>query len=341
MSAIGSHRRDDLDRAKGLAIVLVVFGHLVAREGPAGVGWYEPLRQAVYLFHMPFFLFLSGYAAGLSGAADAREWRELARRLAGRLLIPFAAFGLLILAGKLALGGALAVDNMPASAWAGLRALVWDTGNSPATSVWYLLALFVFSVATPVIRSRGGLNALLGVAALLYLLPAPQLLYLDRVCGYFLFFAVGALAAHRQSAWDAAVDRWRWPVSASLVVVLCLAGSGAWPFAGVPAKAWLLVAGLAAMPALHGVCRAWTSSRLLWLGQRAFPVYLLNTICIGLAKAALIPVLGWDAAYFPLVAAALMAAGLLGPLALAGVARVTVARAGGWFPARPASVGSR
>ncbi len=60
-------RRADIDSAKGLAILLVVFGHLVARADPAGVTWYEPLRRAVYAFHMPFFLYLSGLVAVLSG----------------------------------------------------------------------------------------------------------------------------------------------------------------------------------------------------------------------------------------------------------------------------------
>ena len=53
-------RRLDLDRAKGIAILLVVLGHIVAREQPPGVEWYEPFRYAVYRFHMPFFLYLSG-----------------------------------------------------------------------------------------------------------------------------------------------------------------------------------------------------------------------------------------------------------------------------------------
>jgi fucose 4-O-acetylase-like acetyltransferase len=341
MPRIATQRRDDLDRAKGLAIILVVFGHLVAREGPVGVGWYEPLRQAIYLFHMPFFLFLSGYAARLSGATEARDWADLVRRRAARLLVPFAAFGLLILGGKLALGGVLAVDNLPASPWAGLRALIWDTGKSPATSVWYLLALFVFSVATPPLRRLGGAWALLGVAAALYALPVPPLVYLDRVCGYFLFFVVGVLAADRTGDWDAAVDRQRWLALAAFGTILGLAWTGVLAGSGLPGKASMLVAGLAGMPALHGLCRAWASTVLLWFGQRAFPIYLLNTICIGLAKAALVPALGWDAAHFPVIAAALMAAGLFGPLVLSAMAGVIAARAGGWFPTRPVSAGSR
>ena len=64
-------RRLDLDRAKGYAILLVVAGHLVANTAPEGAGWYEPLRYALYRFHMPFFLYLSGTVAVLSGVLAA------------------------------------------------------------------------------------------------------------------------------------------------------------------------------------------------------------------------------------------------------------------------------
>ena len=102
----------ELDRAKGLAIILVVFGHLVAREDPAGVAWYGPLRMVVYLFHMPFFFYLSGYVAVLAGL-DRASWRDLLGRRAVRLLGPFLGFGLAILLGKLALGPFVMVHNLP------------------------------------------------------------------------------------------------------------------------------------------------------------------------------------------------------------------------------------
>src|SRR3954454_9293214 len=76
-------RRLDLDRAKGYAILLVVAGHLVANTAPEGSGWYEPWRYALYRFHMPFFLYLSGTVAVLSGvltAAPASWPRQVLRR---------------------------------------------------------------------------------------------------------------------------------------------------------------------------------------------------------------------------------------------------------------------
>ena len=91
--------------AKGLAIILVVFGHIVARQDPAQVQWYEPLRRAIYAFHMPFFLYLSGFVAAASGflGRGRAGFGDALKRRAQRLLLPFFALGLLILAGKLSL----------------------------------------------------------------------------------------------------------------------------------------------------------------------------------------------------------------------------------------------
>ena len=55
------NRLYDIDRAKGLAILLVVLGHLVARgEPPKDADWYLFLKLIIYKFHMAFFMFLSG-----------------------------------------------------------------------------------------------------------------------------------------------------------------------------------------------------------------------------------------------------------------------------------------
>ena len=85
MSAAASERSrvSELDRAKGLAIVLVVIGHVVAGDPPAGNAWYVTLKTLIYKFHMPFFMFLSGAVFGLthrplrSGADYARlMWKR-------------------------------------------------------------------------------------------------------------------------------------------------------------------------------------------------------------------------------------------------------------------------
>lgn len=319
-------RMADLDRAKGLAILLVVFGHLVARRDPAGVGWYEPLRIAVYLFHMPLFMYLSGYVTFLSGAARTPlpAWPRLLRKRALRLLLPFVVFGLAILCGKLLLAHVLRIDNMPPDLWLGLRALVWDTAHSPATSVWYIAVLFVFCIATPPLLALDRRRvALAGCAVLLFLLPLPPVLYLDRVGSYFIFFVAGGLAADAGGAWLRRVDR-IWPAALAALAAVALPVALGWVrfdwtegAQGFPYKWALLAAGLLSMPAVHGLVRQGAAARagvLLLLGRYVFVIYLLNTLFIGLTKALLLKVVSWDGAHFLPFAAALMLAGTLGPM---------------------------
>ena len=51
-----------IDQAKGLGIVLVVLGHACVPSLVAISGFAEKLYLFIYLFHMPVFMYLSGYA---------------------------------------------------------------------------------------------------------------------------------------------------------------------------------------------------------------------------------------------------------------------------------------
>jgi len=313
-------RRGDIDRAKGLAILLVVFGHIVARADPAGVSWYEPLRRAVYAFHMPFFLYLSGMAAVYAGGIflPPAAWGRFAAARARRLLTPFLVMGVLIVAGKCLAARVMFVDNVPAGFVSGLASLVWNTAESPALSIWYLFVLFVLSIAAPVLiwADRGRLRALLGAACLLYALPLPAYVYLDHVGRYALFFALGVWAAAAGEGWLRLVDRtWR---LLGVFFAVCLAAialfGAAWP---LPPE--LLFIGALSMPVLHGLVRnsvLFSGPVFLFLGRYCFMIYLFNTMFIGLAKGVLLHAASWDGANFLPVAMTLMLAGTLGPVAL-------------------------
>lgn len=315
-------RRRDLDRGKTLAILLVVFGHIVAREDPSGGGWgaawYEPARAAVYAFHIPFLFYLSGYAAQWSGATAARgpAYGNLLRRRAERLLVPALIFGLAILVGKMAMMDEVHVDHAPASFMGGLADLVWRTDRSPAQSVWYIIVLFVYAAGAPallpLLRRYG--PALLVVSAPLALLPVPPILYADRIVAFVPFFLAGMVMADRDLTWCRWLDARRVPLAVlfALTLGLDLRFGGA-----VPRSLAMLVVSLVALPALHAIVRQLpnTARRLLdWLAPYAFAIYLLNTIFIGLAKALLLKQIPWESDWFPLFAAGLIAAGVAGPI---------------------------
>lgn len=309
-------RREDIDRAKGLAILLVVFGHLVARADPQGVRWYEPLRHAVYSFHMPFFFYLSGLVLMLSGAALAPEAGWVQRR-AKRLLVPFMLMGVLVVVGKYLASRWIFVDHAPQTLAAGLAGLVWHTADSADGSIWYLFVLFVYSVATPWLLAGQvpRLGWLLTAAVVGFFIAVPDYVYAAQIARYAVFFAAGLWAGHAGVKWLSFIDH-SWTAWLVLLVFMSLYVA----LSGQPApQAVVLAAGLCALPALHGLVRSsWlrSSQSLLWLGRYCFMIYLFNTIFIGLAKGLLFEFVSWNGAHFLPFAMCLMLAGIMGPVGL-------------------------
>lgn len=314
-------RRKDLDCAKGLGILLVVIGHIVPASAavPMGNIWYEHLRAILYEFHMPFFMYLSGYVTFLSGAAhtSVENWPTLVKKRVTRLLLPFLIFGLVIVGGKWLASQAFHVDNMPGSISQAMFGLIWNTDYSPVTSVWYIAVLFVFCVATPPLfwLSRNRVLPLVALAGVLYMCPIPHVLYLNRVATYYIFFMLGGLCFQHEALWLTNIDRF---TGLALAVFLITVVLFIMPLTDdLDWKAKMLIAGVLSMPALHGLIRRpllLESSTLLRLGEFSFVIYLLNTPCIGLIKGAGFQILPWDGYDFLLYALLLTLGGTIGPI---------------------------
>lgn len=320
-------RLTDIDRAKGLAIILVVFGHLVPHGTlPAGQEWYDVLWFAIYRFHMPFFMYLSGFVFFLTNAQQALElgnYGTFLRNRAWRLLVPFFLFAFIIVAGKSFAASFMEVANRPESFADGVYHVFFDTEQSSARSIWYVFVLFVYCLITPLLWSicRGRMAVLLIAAFALYVLPLTDDLYLDRVGRYFVFFIIGGIAARNR---DSAMKFY-----ATWFPLLLVAFASSFALARrdvaadlaqfVSADLTLLVIGILSIPVLHRIVRVPAMERdsiLLFLGHYAFVIYLLNTIFIGLAKGVFVKVLPFQGGSFLLALVVLFAAGLGGPILL-------------------------
>lgn len=136
-SSAAAPRRRTLDIAKGLGILLVVFGHnwIVLHESGA-------LYRIVYSFHMPLFFFLSGVLL-----APQRGPGEFALRRADSLLKPYAVVvAALGLVAMLQLR-AFSPDYVLGAFYATGQSLLW-------TPLWFLPHLFVCQLAAHALLRR-------------------------------------------------------------------------------------------------------------------------------------------------------------------------------------------
>ena len=122
------------------AIILVVVGHLVAREMPGDNSWFAILKYCIYRFHMPLFMVLTGmtFAMSLPRFGGIDDVQRFARKRVSRLLVPYMTMGVLVLIGKFLVAPYMHVDNMPTDFGASLLHLITAPAQSAAQFIWFI-----------------------------------------------------------------------------------------------------------------------------------------------------------------------------------------------------------
>jgi fucose 4-O-acetylase-like acetyltransferase len=188
-------------------MLLVVVGHMsrpTLFHGQTvwpGLEWYGLLHDWIYLFHMPFFMFATGFLLfrTYKPPSDVGQYLGLVGRRVHRILPGYFIYGLAALAGKLLLShtNVATVEGTPSSAWSGFVDLLTCPVDGPATQLWYLYVLLIYSIFLPaVFKAVGrGLAILLPIALVLHFVPAGKFLAADQVCEYLFVLILGCLAA--------------------------------------------------------------------------------------------------------------------------------------------------
>lgn len=315
---MGKQRLEELDIAKGLAIFLVVLGHVVTGRPSDGNAWYGTVQALVYEFHMPFFMILSGAVFQLTfrPAGFQAGWAFIASRTR-RLLPAFVIFSIVVWVGKHAADQFLTVDNFEAGGWRELAEIYLSPTTSVARSLWYIYVLLELYIlfAVVITISRGSILPAMALAVAMrgayQFADVPTTFGANALCEYALFFVIGAAFARSWETWMPLIRQ---------NALLCY---------GVFAVSFLTMhllphawhkglIGLASFPAGMAFASSIVSPRdrnaLLMLGSYTFTIYLMNTLFIGFSKGVLLEFFPWDGRFFLLHFFVLLIAGLLGPV---------------------------
>jgi len=121
-------RLDWLDALKGFGILAVVAGHVWTRG---------PVRDAIYLFHMPLFFIASGFTL------RPVPFPRLLRRLSASLLVPFLIFSLLLLSADFLIEHWRGVRPIFANFAHGAQVILLSTQSTrgPFTILWFVPCL--------------------------------------------------------------------------------------------------------------------------------------------------------------------------------------------------------
>lgn len=290
----------DIDKAKGFAIFLVVLGHIISGGIPLDNDWFLILTQAIYRFHMPFFMFLSGaiYFYTFNPFKNINDFFFYLRKKAGRLLPGFFIIGVLVLLGKFIASKFIVVARVEENFLLGILNLFVNPAVSAAGSLWYVYVLFEFYIVFPIffIAFRKNLYVIALATLILYLIqaavPITQYFLLERFMESAFFFSLGFIFIDQYEFLTIKINKF-WYV----FILLFAASFYSREFLDGDSNG--LVISVFSIAAIYAFVNfkfwgAAIENGLLLLADYTFSIYLFNTIFIGLTKGVMFKFISWD-----------------------------------------------
>jgi len=274
---IKKERLPFIDKACGITILLVAYGHIMFPE-TMGLSWYRTSNMFVYRFHMPLFMCLSGYLAFLSttnrNIVSRNDFWSFQKKKLRKFLPAYVFFSVISVSVDVFYHNATIEETKGF-----IYSFFFSPGTGSAVFVWYLYILMGFYVITPfLLNLRTNSQCLLVAFGLLLTNSSFATLSIaDLFCKYFFFFLSGGLIYRNSNEFISFLERrGKWIV----LFTLFLATLDVFTQFAMPYQ----VLCLAVIPSVLYI------SNLKWprifsesctvMGMSSFAIYLLNTSVI-------------------------------------------------------------
>ena len=259
---------------QGTAMVLVVLGHHFFDFMPE---WYGRMYYWIYTFHMPLFVFISGFLVRYSykGVNGVGEYRTYVGKRFRKFAIPYIIVGVLcaLLSWNFKDIGVLGEN---------LLNLFIAPKQGEARFLWYIHLLFVFYMIAPLVfnAKRAVRWCVMAVALYFSVYHIPDNLFnADYFTRYFIFFLSGAVVAENYAVVKCMDARW------SMVALVLFVAMSVWHFMyGYNALLEYMLQWVG-IPAF--LCVAWVLTNclllrnaLVYVSVNCFGVYLLHMFAV-------------------------------------------------------------
>lgn len=304
------------DIAKAICIILVVVGHYVPEGSP---GWYVWLHDTIYVFHMPLFMFASGYIYNATRREDVGYGQFLLKKIK-RLMIPYVVTSVIIISIKLLTQSNAYVEN-PVT-WGSYIAIFYSP--SAGYFLWFVWALWWMFVVLPLFKTRASRMLLFFVALLLALMPVEltRMFCLQEFKQMLVYFMLGVVSCDFKQY--VSFDRYQWSGLVMFVISLFLIDSNVLDCDKGYLRMLGACCGIVMIIQLSAYLEQYArSSRLKWLMQvsaSSYIIYLFHTTFEGFAKSVVhkMPMLndGDNVLLFSVSVIAVVCCGVVAPIVL-------------------------
>lgn len=273
------NRISEIDRASGIAIILVVFGHMYfpAFEKNAT---YDFVRSFVYKIHMPLFMTLSGliafYSFRLKKPEKIETYKDFIGKKLRKFLPPYLFFPALAIISDILIRHANS-NQVYESVYCWF--LMPKSGS--AGFVWYLYVLFIFYCLLPLIFNLKKEILFLIFIGSFFLtnLPATQLFCTDLVFRYFFFFLGGGLISNFYDEFSSHIRKYGW-IYLSVFTVLAIIDFN------IDMRLPFQLLSILFVPTVLYSAGFWFAGRpfqlLSILGQSTFAIYLFSSLVMNI-----------------------------------------------------------
>lgn len=269
-------RLEAFDIARAICIILVVVGHFNPDDTPA---WWKAANTCIYSFHMPVFLFISGFIYAFYFKKS--NYIPFMLKKVKRLFVPYLVASLIVVSIKLATQGGAYVEH-PVTATTYLEILYLPAAGY---YLWFVWALFIIFAVVHLFQSRLGHTILFALSITLYLFPfeLPDAFCLNEFQEKWVYFMCGVMIVDYKM-WKIFDCRCFWAASlACYVAFYCCLNT-------LNHTQYLIVAiagiGMVISASKMLECLIWVKQRvLLPVATSSFTIYLYHTTFSGFAKA--------------------------------------------------------